>query len=485
MKNLEIKESKLLKIFKLLDKEEVRRFKKQLQSPYFTTNKRLLTLYNYLLKDYPTFNSPRLRKSRIFTYLFGKEAYNDNKLRMLLREFTRQLEDFLVIKEVRENDFLRKKQLVDIYGKRSQMELFEKGTFRLLEEMEAFPIKDKNHFFERQQLLQALVYHPATTNLKEQFILKTDMMENLDLHYWSNKIWMACNLLSMQKFLKFEYEIADLNIAIQKFPERYFQQYPPLTTFVKAFQFLQNPSDEFYFQFKSVYLENLDQLNQTDSRDLYAYLLNYIILRHNQGNTFFTKENFEWIKIGLNNELLIEAGKMDDSVFTNCCLTATSLNNFEWAENFIHNYEIYLEESKKEDVKVLCQSFICFFQKDYSQLIDLLLPHRFKHFKDIQRSKGLLFRSYFELFLSNHSFFEVFIAYSHAFERFFRRDEFNAKPVQTAYLNLIMTLRKISKLIHLGKWDASSQQFFEQKINTEKTALKSWLLSKLKELANL
>lgn len=485
MKNIQIKDSKLIKIFKLLNKEELRRFKKQLQSPYFTTNKHLLTLYSYLIKDYPTFTSPKLSKPLIFNHLFPTKKYNDDKLRMLLREFTRQLEDFLVIKEIRTDDFLRKKQLVGIYGKRNQMELFKKGAFRLLEEMEALPIKDKNHFFEQQQLIQELVYHPATTDLKEKFILKTDMMKNLDLHYWSNKIWMACNLLSMQKFLKVEYEIKDLNTAIQKFPERYFQRYPPLATFVKAFQFLKSPSDEFYFQFKSAYLENLDKLNQVDSRDLYAYLFNYIILRHNQGNTFFTKENFEWIKIGLENELLIESGKMDDSIFTNCCLTALSLNDFEWAENFICDYEVYLDKSKKEDVKILCRSFICFFKKDYSKLIDLLLSHHFNHFKDSQRAKGLLFRSYFELFLSDHSYFEVFTAYSHSFERFFRRNELNAKPIQVAYLNLILTLRKISKLIHLNKWDASSQQFFEQKINTEKIALKSWLLSKLKELTNL
>ena len=485
MKNIQIKDSKLIKIFKLLDKEELRRFKKQLQSPYFTTNKHLLSLYSYLIKDYPAFTSPKLNKSRIFTHLFRNKKYNDNKLRMLLWEFTRQLEDFLIIKEVRANDFLRKKQLVSIYGKRSQMELFKKGTFRLLEEMETLPIKDKNHFFEQQQLLQELVYHPATADLKEKYNLQTAIMDNLDLHYWSNKIWMACNILSMQKFLKFEYQIEDLDLAIQKIPTKYFQQSPPLATFVKAFYFLKAPSDEQYFQFKTAFLTSINQLSIPDSRDLYTYLLNYIILRTNQGSPLFERESFEWMKIGLDYKFFIESGKMDDSFFTNCCLIAARLKEFDWAENFIEKYEVYLDENKKEDVKILSKGFIRFYQEDFSSLIDLLLSYRFKHFKDNQRAKGLLFRSYFEIFLLDYSYFEVFTAFSYSFERFFRRDEFNAKSIKVAYLNLITTLRKVSKLIHEEKWDSSQQRAILQKINSEKIALKPWLIDKLKMLTTL
>ena len=121
MENNKIIDSKLLKTFKLLDKEETRRFKKLLQSPFFTTNTHLLRLYNYLIKYYPDFNHPKLTKVLIFTYLFPNRTYNDNKLRMLLREFTKQLEDFLVIKEVQNNNKEYKKQLINSYGRRNEL----------------------------------------------------------------------------------------------------------------------------------------------------------------------------------------------------------------------------------------------------------------------------------------------------------------------------------------------------------------------------
>ena len=105
-----MRDNKLIKILKLLDKEELRRFKKMLQSPFFTTNEHLPKLYTYLIRYAPEFISLKLNKSLLFAYLFPGKKYNDNKLRMLLRAFTRHLEDFLVIKEVRNNEKERKKK---------------------------------------------------------------------------------------------------------------------------------------------------------------------------------------------------------------------------------------------------------------------------------------------------------------------------------------------------------------------------------------
>lgn len=471
--------SKLLKLLKLLNKEECRRFKKMLQSPFFTANKHLVKIYDYLIKGYPEFASPKLDKALVFAHLFPKIKYNDNKLRMLLREFTRQLEDFLIIKEVRENEEARKKQLVHIYGQRNQMELFKKGTFQLLEEMEAMPIKDKNHFFEQQQLIQELVYHPATSELKERYSLQLDMMENLEIHYWTNKVWLSCNLLSIQKFLEVEYAIKDLAISAEKLPKKYFEKHPPLDTYIKSFQFLKSPSPSHYFEFKSAYLNNLNKMKESDQRDLFSYALNYSILQHNQGNFLFSKESFEWLKFGLNNQFLIESNRIDDSIFTNTCLLALRLDAINWADQFIKTYEIYLDKSNKKDTIKLCEAYILFYEKKYLHLITFLKNYKFKHFKDILRIKSLLLRSYFELFLEKNSYFNIFLSYSYSYEKFIRRDEMSSKIVIETYINLIDTTRKIAKLIKEGKWNSDWKSKIKEKIKGEKIILKQWLLEKL------
>ncbi|MFK7983449.1 MAG: hypothetical protein AB8G86_25935, partial [Saprospiraceae bacterium] len=221
-----------------------------------------------MIKYYPDFKHPKLTKTLIFAYLFPDRTYNDNKLRMLLREFTRQLEDFLVIMEVQTNDKERKKHLINGFGKRNEMELFKKGTFELLKEMKALPIKSKYHFFEKQQLLQNLIYHPATPKTTAIIDLQSEMMEHLELHYWANKTWMSCNLLSTQQFLNLD--LHNLELSIQHLPSKYLSAYTPLAAFYNAFYFLKSPSDSRYFQLKKAYLNSIEALDLADKRDLYG-----------------------------------------------------------------------------------------------------------------------------------------------------------------------------------------------------------------------
>jgi len=480
VKNEKITANKLLKIFKLLNKEETRRFKKLLQSPFFTTNTHLLRLYDYLIKYYPDFNDPKLTKTLIFTYLFPDRAYNDNKLRMLLRAFTRQLEDFLVIKEVQTNDKERKKHLINSYGKRNEMELFKKGTFGLLEEMKTLPIKNKYHFFEKQQLLQNLIYHPATPKTAAIIDLQTEMMEHLELHYWANKTWMSCNLLSTQQFLNVD--LHDLELSINNLPSKYLSKYAPLATFYKAFLFLKSPSESHYFQLKTAYLNSLEELGKSDKRDLYSYLANYAVRQYNQGNLIFLKEIFKWNNIGLNYNLLLESGMIDKSVFKNCCLIAIRLNYFNWVEKFMKDYQDSLNQNNKQDTITLCQGYLHFYKKNYAKLIDKILPYKFHQFRDNLGAKGLLLRSYFELFLLDNSYVEILMAYSNSFEKFLRRNESAAKNVIKEYLCFILILRKVTKLIHERKWNTHYQKKISAEVLKEKMVMKQWLLDAIQFL---
>lgn len=482
VKNDKIENNKLLRLFKLLNKVETRRFKKLLQSPFFTTNSHLLKLYDYLIKYYPDFAHPKLTKALIFTYLFPNRAYNDNKLRMLLREFTRLLEDFLVIKEVRENEFERKKRLVNAYGQRNEMDLFEQGTFRLLEEMKAISIKDKNHFFEQQQLIQNLVYHPATPKTTSMINMQTDMMEYLEMHYWSNKTWLSCNLLSTKQF--YNIDLQDFEFQLENIPAKYLLENASLSTFYQAFQFLKFPTDEGYFQFKTTYLINIEKLDAFGKIDIYGYLLNYAVRRHNQGNLDFLKEIFDWNNIGLKYKLLVKGGRMDKAVFKNCCLTAIRLTAFDWVEKFIIEYQESLHENEKQDTIILCQANVYFYKKNYALLIETILNYRFPQFRDNVGVKSLLYRSYFELFLTNASYLEVFVAYSHAFEKYLRRNEFSTKNITQEHLKFIAILRKVAKLIHEKKWNTENQEKLKETILEEKIALKQWLLERISQINN-
>lgn len=482
MKNSKITDNKLLKIFKLLDKEETRRFKKLLQSSFFTTNAHLLRLYDYLIKYYPYFDSPKLTKALIFTYLFPDRAYNDNKLRMLLRKFTRQLEDFLVIKEVQGNEEERKKYLVGIYGKRNEMKLFEKETFKILEKLKNAPIKDKNKLYDQQKLIQQYIYHPTASKLSSVNSLQNEMIENLELFYLTNKIWLDCNMLSSQNFLKSNYSFEKTEELIGNLPKEYLQLHSSLNIYIDAFNLLKTPSNNNYFLLKINYQKKIKTLNISDRRDLLVYLLNYAIFQYNKGELIFLNESFGLFKLGLNQALFVENSRFDENTFSNCCIVAARLGEFGWANNFINTYAQYLDEKYSKDIKTLSQAYLLFYQNNYKDLIEAISSYQFARLIDIQRAKSLLLRSYFDLFLSDNSYYSLFVSYANAYEKFLRRDAFTLETKIVLYLNLIKNLRKIAKLIQNKNWNTKWKNKFKQKIIAENLILKQWLIEKLNQL---
>lgn len=479
-----MQESKSLKLLKLLDKEELRRFKKLLQSPFFTTNSHLLKIYEYLIKYAPNYDSPKITKSLIFTYLFPNKTYNDNKLRMLLREFTKQLEDFLVIKSVRDDEEYRKRKLIEVYGERNQMDLFEKGTFHLLAENEKKTIKERNHFYEQQQLIQSYIYHPAILKAKEVAELQVKAVENLELYYWSNKVWLACNLISSKQFLKVNYPIEQLEFSTDLLSKKQLSKHPPLDIYLKAFQLLKLPSAENYFELKRAYISKLQVLQEKDKRDLLSYLFNFSVRQNNLGVPFAVNEVFNLYQIGLQHKLLIESDKMDSAVFRNCCFSAVRIKEFNWAASFIEEYQIYLNEDERQDLVIICKALLLFYKKDYTSTIELISPYRATRFRNNLSAKGILIRSYFELFLIDASYFKLLIDNSHAFEKFLQRNKQIPLNVTSSYLNFITTLRKMTKSIHEDKLNMVEQTKFTEKIKAEKIVLKQWLLEKLEERKN-
>jgi len=84
------------KLLGSLTKEEFRRFRKVVQSPFFTSNERHLALYDHLKKYYPAFEHKQLAKEMLFEICYPKQAFNDRLLRVLLREFTNMIEEYLL-----------------------------------------------------------------------------------------------------------------------------------------------------------------------------------------------------------------------------------------------------------------------------------------------------------------------------------------------------------------------------------------------------
>ena len=120
-----MRETKLVNLLRGLSSDDMRQMRKMLNSPFFTTNKNLLALFNLMKAHHPAYESNRLEKRTVFKKLFPGRAYSDIKLRNLNSELVHVIEDYLIYKSVNKNEIDRHRELMKIYKGNGQFEWFE------------------------------------------------------------------------------------------------------------------------------------------------------------------------------------------------------------------------------------------------------------------------------------------------------------------------------------------------------------------------
>ena len=137
---------KIIKTLQTLDPATFRRLGDAFASPIFTSSPLLLKLYTLLKKEYPDLDTARLDKEKLFKALYPGKPFNDGALRVLVREFSRITEDFLVFESLKNDETTRQKALTKWYGEHNLYAEFEKSTQAMLAKMEQQPYRDVEYF---------------------------------------------------------------------------------------------------------------------------------------------------------------------------------------------------------------------------------------------------------------------------------------------------------------------------------------------------
>ena len=193
--------SKLIRLLKLIEPEEIKDFTKFLKSPFFNSNKQCLSLYSYLSIHHPSFNSPKLAKEKVFKKLFPGRKYNYNILSNLMSQLTALTEEYLLNLQFQKEGFTKKKMLARALGERKNTyDLFQKKNEALIKAVEDGKIRGINYYNELRSLNHDLYYHPMTNRQATGIGGIKKAMDNLDMMFAQTKL-LYCLELRAREYL--------------------------------------------------------------------------------------------------------------------------------------------------------------------------------------------------------------------------------------------------------------------------------------------
>lgn len=469
-----MKDTKTIALLKVLTPKDLRQLKKMLQSPFFTTNPHLLDLFQLLRSCHPHFNSRKLDKHLVFRTVFPEHTYSDIKLRNLLRELTKILEDYFIFQEIKTAAFQRRKMLSKIYQKKEMQTWSEREIKKGRKVLDAQVFRDGIYFQAIYELNLIQLEGISSKQLKqrEQLLRQTAFSLNCVNIFSQNRI------LSEQKsFAKIATAEQDIQSA-----EDYLNTNVVSNIYQQLITLYEQEDLKTFQQLKKYFSENISSIRPSLQLEFLTHLINFSIQKMRTDDIFFNKTTLELYQLGLLHKILLQNNRLSDTAFLNITTVAAKAKEFEWTKSFLENYQTFLDPKDKEEVICLGTISLLFHQHSFSEITALLAQQTFIHpfHKISARLYGI--RCYYELFLKDATYFSLLIDHSLAMEKSIYRDAFISPEYSEAILNFSKFIRKLANQRSIGQLDLSQQDKLIGFLDQQKiTISRSWLLKKIRE----
>lgn len=338
-------------------------------------------------------------KTRVFKKIFKEDHYKEIKLNNVISDLLQLLQDFLGFVRFREDRILQQNLVARELISREQYQNFNTVT-RRYDQLRAQSEVKNYHFYlseyEYYEVLDLLSLSGDKRSYNKALQSKSDM---LDLYYFANKLRIACDMYSRNIVINAGYEPHFVEDMLDRYEEKfeYYGDILALKLYYVTLKMLREGEEQHYFGLKDFLEENNRIFPPEELNTVYSYALNYCVRKINSGQTHFYAEILSLYKVLLQKELLFSNGYLSQWDYTNIITSAMRLNEFDWADEFIHQYKTSLLPDEQFNVYTYNLTALHFARKDYDKALQLLHEVEFTDPFYHAAAKIIQLKVYFEM----------------------------------------------------------------------------------------
>lgn len=471
-----MKGKKLLLLLRALSEPEFLELSKGVNAPVLNTNDRVVRLYDYLKGFYPSLVEALRDEQALFAALFPGQEFDDYKLRRLISEFTRVVESFLAIMEVKNDREIEDRLARNALSRRNLYELYVKKAFDGLKALEEGPYRDADYYREKSEILYTYYFHPRTEKHLVSPDLLRELVESLDAWYAMSKYRLAVELKNRELIFSEKYELPAIEWLSHSAAGRALGDNMTYQVYQNLYLLYREDMPPGHFQkLKGSLLKVIGQMRKDDQLLLFQQLLNFAIRQVNLGQSSFYAELLGLYKMGLEYRLLDDDGRMSEATYSNIVLVGCEEGEFDWTYQFINDWAGSVEESSREDAIAHCFSLWYYFRKQYDRARGHIVKHRFSEPFQL-RVRMLEVRITFEQFLSDDSYFQLLESQLQAFKKYLGRARHLSQSRKEAHYNALTLFRRVAGAIAKREKKAVILADVEQELALQKPlVLGTWL----------
>lgn len=459
--------SRLIRLIRSLGTVERRNARYFLQSPLFNTRKDVLPLFDWLCRV----EAPD--KPAAWAALHPGRPFDDTHLRLQMSYLNRLLEMFLLVQGVNLKIPEAQLHLAGIYRKRGLNGHFDRTIQAFGKSIEQQPLRNEQYYtrlrhYHLEQYESAVRKNPAASEPLKEFAYSTDVL------YLTTRLRMICLEISQHNVYQ-SGETDSLHRDVIALAEsRDWSALPAVATYLAAIRMMQGSDlNTDYHAFMRNVTAGSTHFSQEEMGEFFTFAVNHCIRRINDGDKEMEHELFALYQRGLEAGHLFENdGTLSRFTYHNIVAAGLRCQALDWVDQFIHQYNPYLERAYREGALSFNLARLEYARKRYDNVQQLLQKANYHDPLLHLAAKTLLLKTYFTL-----GEFDLLYAHLDAMRNYIHRKKVLGYHRKN-YLNIIRYTELLLQNGHDRREGAALRLRIEHEpVLTEK----EWMLAQLAE----
>lgn len=146
-KHSDMKNSRFLELFFILNHNDIKGFDELVNSVYFNKNERVKRMWDLMKEHYE--DPQTVSKEMLTQAIFPGEKFNESNFRMVISAFVKLAEEYLLQKEYRVNSMERNIRLLEIFEQRGMRKSYSKYLREIENELDKEQKKDSVYYYRK------------------------------------------------------------------------------------------------------------------------------------------------------------------------------------------------------------------------------------------------------------------------------------------------------------------------------------------------
>lgn len=470
--------SEIIQILSAFDSKNWKRFQVYLESPYFNKREDLKllakVLQNALAKRA---TQPKLLgKQEVWQRVFPHTPYEDKAFRYLLSDLLEQAESFLAQEAWMEHPDNAKAWM---YSRLRRLNRPERAA-KKLPRATNWDLLDTDQDLAIHRVIQRYLKDELLKEVSESKVPFQQYLNQFSDGIVTELLRQGCDMLEHNRRSEHQAELPLLKLVLEDLTLRDGYNVAPTVRMWHLTYLLLRDQPEpgskgvDYFHELFTYFYDVVDIPALYKRECWLYAGNFAFRKFNRGDWSLLPTVFRLFRDGLEKGILMDHGQINRATYSNTVLFGLLLEEWDWAEKFIHEYKQYLPLEIRENIWYHNLATMYFMKKDYQKVLETLQNVVYTDTFLNMDDRRLLLCSYYEL-----KEWDALDSLLNSFGVWIRRSK-EKQVIIESYKNLIKFTRR---LIDIRTKDEKSKEALKEEIKqTGQVGAKRWLLEKLEEL---